>query len=230
MNRNGFLLSITGGIFFGIDLALWNTSVMLGNASISTLLANNAPIWVAIGGLIIFKEKLDIKFFAGLILAMTGMMLVSTNGNLSELNFKLYQILAIIAGLFYAMYLLTTQKVRQDASSRAFLTVVCYSGTLVLMIISLFSGYKLFQFGFTSWLSLIGLALISQLAGWLAINYTLGHISATTVSVTLLAQVVVTSVLAYIIFGESLSIIEFTGFLLVMAGITTVNLRKVKKV
>lgn len=51
---------VLGGVLFGADIGMWNTSILLTTAAKSTLLANNAPIWVGLGAAFLFKEKLCI--------------------------------------------------------------------------------------------------------------------------------------------------------------------------
>jgi drug/metabolite transporter (DMT)-like permease len=42
----------------------------MSGATNPTLLANTAPLWVGLGALIFFREKLSLMFWAGLLLAM----------------------------------------------------------------------------------------------------------------------------------------------------------------
>ena len=47
--RRACLLALGGGVFFGLDLALYNTAVMRTTATTATLFGNNAPIFVGMG-------------------------------------------------------------------------------------------------------------------------------------------------------------------------------------
>lgn len=74
-------------------------------------------------------------------------------------------------------------------------------------------------------IALLGLGLFSQLAGWLAINKALGRLRAAPVSVSLLAQPVVTAILGILFLGESLQASDLLGGMLVLAGNFLVNQR-----
>jgi drug/metabolite transporter (DMT)-like permease len=65
--------------------------------------------------------------------------------------------------------------------------------------------------------------VISQGIGWLAINYAQGHLPATLVAPTLLAQPVMTALLAIPILGEALVGIEILGGAIVLGGIYLVH-------
>jgi drug/metabolite transporter (DMT)-like permease len=79
--------------------------------------------------------------------------------------------------------------------------------------------------GFTlqTYLIFIALALITQIVGYLTIGYAMGHLPAAVVSPTLIAQVVLVSILAVPIFGEKLTTAQWLSGLVVLGGIVLVN-------
>jgi drug/metabolite transporter (DMT)-like permease len=134
--------------------------------------------------------------------------------------------LAIAAGFFYAAYLLTAQKARTVVDTLTFMTVSVVTGAVVLLMFNLSHGLPLSGYSDLSWIYLAALALISHLGGWLAVNYALGHLKASVVSVSLLSQVVVTVVLSMPLLGERLSLPQMIGGGLVLSGIYLVNSRR----
>jgi len=70
---------------------------------------------------------------------------------------------------------------------------------------------------------LLGLGLISQLGGYLALTYALGHLPATVTSVTLLSQGPLTAVMAAFLLSEPLSTAQIFGGTLVLVGIFLAN-------
>ncbi len=77
-------------------------------------------------------------------------------------------------------------------------------GSVILLAVNLAQGLPLTGFAPQTWLALLGLALITHVGGWLAINYALGHLRASIVSVTLLAQPVMTALFSIPLLGEDL--------------------------
>ena len=67
------------------------------------------------------------------------------------------------------------------------------------------------------------MAIITHVGGWLAINDSLGHIPASIVSVTLLAQPALTAILAIPLLGEALFPLQVIGGILALIGIYIVN-------
>lgn len=225
--RELLLLSL-GGALFAADLIFWNTGLLLTSAATATLLANNAPIWVGLGALVFFRERLSSRFWIGLAFSLIGMALIVGVNALKEMTLNRGDLFSIAASVFYAAYLLTTQKARMTSDTLTFMTVSVLSGASLLLIMNLSLGLPLTGFSSKTWFALAGLGLASHLVGWLAINYALGHLKASSVSVSLLAQAVVTALLSIPILGERLGMNQSAGGALVLGGIYLVNSRKRK--
>jgi drug/metabolite transporter (DMT)-like permease len=223
--RRAVLVALACGLFFGIDLALWNTSILMTSAATATLLANNAPLWVGLGALLLFRERLPASFWTGMTVALVGAALILASDILEHPTVGQGDLLAMGAGLFYALYMLGAQRARAKLDTRSFMALSMISAVVVLLAMCLLMGLPLVGYSRQSWSALLGLGLMSQLGGWLAINYALGHIRATVTSVSLLGQIVLTALFAIPLLGEHLSMVQITGGLLVLGGIYLVHRR-----
>lgn len=93
------------------------------------------------------------------------------------------------------------------------------SSTLALFVMNVAMGISLqLPQGRTLW-AVVGLGLVSQLGGYLALTYALGHLPATTTSVSLLTQVPLTAGLAAMLLGEPLTWAQIAGGTLVLSGV-----------
>ncbi len=221
------LLALVGGIFFGLDLALYNTAVMRTTATTATLLGNNAPIFVGIGSWLLFKRPPRRTFWIGLALAVAGaaiMMVAAAAGKAGGRGDLAGAGMAIAAAFFFAGYLLTTEHVREEMDTLTFSTIAVVGSVLTLLVVCLVLDSPLGGFTTRTWLALLGLGLISQLGAYLGLAYALGHLPATITSVGLLAQVPLTALLAVPLLGEPLTMPYLTGGALVLVGIYVVSL------
>jgi drug/metabolite transporter (DMT)-like permease len=218
-------LAALAGLFFALDLAFWNTSLLYTNAANATLLGNTSTLWVSIGAVLIFHESLKRRFWLGMLLALVGTAVIMGRDMVEHPSLGLGDLLAIAGGLFYAGYLLGTQRARRFWATLPFMWVSSLVASLALLAYVLFMGEPLSGFTERSWLALLALALISHVLGWLSINYALGHLPASITSVTLLAQPVFTALVAVPLLGEPLSLYQIGGGLLVLLGIYIVNRR-----
>ena len=225
-DRKGVKIAIICGVLFACDIALWNTSIMLSKATISTLLANLAPVWVGIGALLFMKEKPSMIFWVGTVISILGVTIIIGINQVLEANLNFGNVLAIIASMFYGAYLITVRKGRVSLDTFSFTTISMLASTVVLGLICLFTSTPLWGFSSTTWLALGTLGIVPQLLGWLAINQALGHIRPTVASVSLLSQTVFTAIFSVLILGEILTFHEIGGAIVVLMGIYLVNRRK----
>ncbi|HEX6820050.1 MAG TPA: DMT family transporter [Ktedonobacterales bacterium] len=221
--RNVWLLAAGAGFFFALDLALWNTSLFMTSAATATLLGNDAPLIVGLGALLLFHERLRREYWMGLALALVGMVIIAGREVLAHTSGGGGDLLAASAGVAYAGYMLATQRLRVHLDTVSSLWIPALVGGVLLLVFNLFAHHALWGFSGRAYLSLLGLGLISQVAGWLAINYALGHLPASVVSVTLLGQPVLTALFAVPLLGQALVGEQIVGGLVALGGIYLVN-------
>ena len=76
MVRRAFWLALLAGVSYGVDTGLWSTGITMTGVANPTLLANTTPVWVGLGSMLLFRERLGPGFWAGLALAMAGAALI----------------------------------------------------------------------------------------------------------------------------------------------------------
>ena len=216
-------LAIVAGVFFALDLGFWNTSLGFTTAANATLLGNDAPLVVGLGALILFHERPRVSYWLGLVIALLGMSVIVGWDVISQSPLSAGDLLAMLAGVFYAGYLLATQRIRAKMDTLPSLWVASATGTVLLLAFILATSQALVGYSLNAYMALLGLGLISQLVGWLAINYALGHMPASVVSVTLLAQPILTALFAVPLLHESLETHQIAGGLIALGGIFLVN-------
>lgn len=216
-------MAIWGGLFFAGDLFLWTTGVMMSGATIATLLGNTAPLWVGLGALVLFREKLGQMFWWGVLLAFVGVVLIVGLPQTVSADFQWGSILSLAAGWFYAGYLLFAQRGRRRLDSLSFYWLSTTSSALVLLLIAILLGQPLFDYSAVTYLNFLGMGLISQAMGYLAINHALGHLPASLVSPALLGQPVMTALLAAAFLGERFTGWQMLGGLAVLLGVLIVH-------
>jgi len=218
---NGRKLGIIalGGLFFALDLALYNTSILKTSAANATLLGNNTPIVVGLLSWLVLRKRPAAAFWLGLLLALAGTVVIlwADLGKLTR--FGVGDFMALGAAGCFAVYLLATERVRTSTSTLGFLRLAMISSTVALLMMNLAMGISLrVPHGRTLW-AVLGLGLISQLSGYLALTYALGHLPATITSVSLLTQGPLTAVMAALLLGEPLTWPQIVGGALVLLGV-----------
>ncbi len=217
-----WLILIVASVFFGLDMGLWNTAVQYTSVANAVLLGNTAPIWVGLGAILFYHERLLRNFWLGVILALVGAALIVGADSLRSQALNIGNGLALTVSLFYAGYMLISQRARTrfDALSYFWLTTL---GSLVTVLVLTLVLHQPLAVPATSLLPLLGLGLITHIGGWLSVNYAQGHVPAAVVAPTMLGQPVVAALLAWWLLGESLSWVQVVGGAIVLAGIYLVH-------
>ena len=225
IDRKDLPIALLGGVVFGADIAVWNLSLMKISATISTLIANLAPLWVGLLSFLILRKKSGASFWVGTWIAILGMVILVGYQQIFHLQFNIGLILALIASLFYAIYIMITKGILQKITTVTFMFYNMLGASVFLFLISLFQHNEMLNFPTSSWLYLLGMGVICQLIGWITINYSLNYLDATKVSVALLSQTVIAGIWAMILLGEKLDFKEIAGSIVVLAGIAITFLK-----
>ena len=219
-------MAVAGGAFFGFDLLFFNTGIMKTSAATAVLLGNNAPIFVGLGTWFFFNRRPAAAFWSGLALALMGCtIIVAADAAAGRLGFgnATGDLLALTAAVFFAAYLMTTERVRASMDTLTFSSLAIIGSVATSFVMCLALRVPLHGYPMRSWASLVGLGLVSQLMAYFAIVYALGHLPATVMSVGFLAQLPLTALLSVPLLGESVTATQVGGGLLVLAGIYVVN-------
>ncbi len=229
LDKKGIFIAILAGLCLAIDMNLWATGIMASNAAMPTLVANLAPLWVGIGAFLFFKERQNLLFWMGLLIAFSGVSfliiqdLVLANGIIKGLLFGL------LGGMFYAAFMLFAQTGRKKLDTISFLFISTLATTIFLGIFMKIQNFGFIGFSVKTWVYFIIMGIMIQAGAWFLINFAQGFLPASLVSPTLLAQPVLAGGIAYFMLGEELSGWQIFGGFVVVIGIYTVHFAKQRK-
>jgi drug/metabolite transporter (DMT)-like permease len=223
LSLRSYAIIAIGGFFFALDLAFYNTSILQTSAANSTLLGNNTPIIVGLLTWLLFRRRPAFSFWIGLALALAGSAVIMGADLAKHPKFGLGDVMALAAAACFAVYLIATEEIRSHTTTLEFLRLAILSSTIFMFIFTLILRTPLLVPDRRTLLALLGLGLVSQLGGYLALTYALGHLPATVTSVSLLSQGPLTAVLAALLLGEPLTGYQIGGGALVLFGVGLAN-------
>lgn len=223
ISKTILIFPVIGGVLTALDHSFWNTAVNFTSAANAALLANTAPLWVALFAWLVWKERLKAAFWIGLLLTLAGAAIVLGTDLLRHPSLGIGDMLAIAAGVFYGGYFLVTQRGRVHWDTLSYVWIVGLVSSICLLGISLSLGMPITGYPVQSYLVFLAAALVSQTGGYLAVGYALGHLPASIVAPTMTGQPVVTALLAIPLLGESLQAGQIVGGLAVLLGIYVIH-------
>ena len=92
-------------------------------------------------------------------------------------------------------------------------------GAAVLLPLTIGFGERLLPSTLLGWVVLLGLAVLSQVCGQGLIAWAIGHLTARFSALGLLTQTAVAALLAWMLFGETFTILQSAGIVLVAVGL-----------
>lgn len=213
------LLAAFCGVLFSSDVAVWNIAIQESSATQASLLTNLSPVWVGIGSFLFLKSKPAPNFWIGTIVSLFGMVILVGFEIFVEMNFNQAFLFAVLSGVLYSIYLLISKNVLSKVDVLSFMIISLTASSIYLGILCYSLNEPFTGFSDTGWLVLILQAFICQLCAWLSVSYATQHMRATRVSLSLLSQAVITSILAWLFLEEKINSQMIFGGIILLFGI-----------
>ena len=215
--RDAAFVAIAGlclaGHFWAWFSSLGQTTVMR-----STLLVCLTPIWAGIGEAMM-GERRPARFWAGIAVAIVGVVAMARGGGEETAASARGDALALLGGVLAAAYFVTGRDVRRRIGIGAYGAALCAATSLWLLPAIVVTGAPMVGFDGRVWAVLIALALGPQLLGHIGFNYAVGYLPAAVVAAVILMEPVGATVIAGAVLGEVPSTREILGGVGVLLGV-----------
>ncbi len=227
-------MAFGAGLILAPDMLSYHSSMIFIGIGIATLIGNSQVIIVTLASWKLFGEKPNPAILLSLPVVIVGLALISGIADSEPYGEDPVKgvIFGMMAAFFYSSFLIlfrySNRELAPSSSVQLDATAGAALGLLVLGLLPL-SGYAIEPLDLQpiwpghGWL--IVLALLCQVAGWLAIAHALPRLPAAHVSFAVLLQPVLTLVWGYVILdqdGHSQN--QVMGIFLVLSAIIAVTL------
>ena len=214
-----YLLIGMAGLYLAADIMAWHYSIQMTTVANSTLLANVAPVFVVLGGWLLFRTRVTGTYLIGLATAMTGVLILSRASlSLSEDHF-LGDLLGVLTAVFYAAYQMSVERLRKRFSTISIMKLAIPVSAICMVPAAFASGEDLLPVTLAGWAFLIALAAGPQVFGQGLIAWALAHLPVAFASVSLLVQPVTAALVAWVLFNERIGPLQAVGGMIVLVGI-----------
>jgi len=207
---------LNGLHFITISMALEYTSVVLAQVIVGT-----SPIWVALLEVTILRANFRRGLWIGLTLVITGGILIAFGASQSQTGSDpiLGLFLAVISSVTVAGYLFFGRVMRRHISIMPYLWLVYIGGGITGLAAAFATQTSIVGYNGEAYFWLLMVTLVPQLIGHSGMNYAVGYISATLISINGQIIVATAGVLAFIIFGEVPAALELAGSSVIVGGV-----------
>jgi len=223
------LLAISG-LFLGLHFGTWFVSLSYTTVALSVTIVDSAPLFVVIGAYIFLDERISRNQILGIGLALVGGLILGL-GSLAPIenasNPVLGIFLALIGSMTVAVYFLFGRLFRKDYEMKLFTYTAYVYGfsTITLFIIVLILNPNELLQSFTgnlpweAYMLFVLLAIGPSILGHTLYNFALKDIKTVIVSLVLLGEPILSTILAIFILDEIPSQLIVIGALITLIGI-----------
>ncbi len=219
--RREWVRSCFAGVMLAGHFATWTSSLKMTSVASATALVCLQVAWVVVLARL-SGIRIERGVWAGLVLSMTGVLVVSgVDGTISAQALG-GDALALAGGMFAALYMSVGSRVREHTSTTTY-TFLCYSTCALTLLVACGVGrVRLTGFDARSWELIIGVTLAAQLLGHSIFNHLLAVMSPTLVSMVLLLEVPGAALIAGVFLGQTPPAAVYAGLAVVCAGLALV--------
>jgi drug/metabolite transporter (DMT)-like permease len=207
------------GLFLSLHFAFWIASLKFTSVASSVVLVTTHPIFVGLGSRLFLKEPLGAPLILGILLSVLGSGLIGYGDFLLTQEALLGDGLALLGAMAASGYFLVGRKMREQQDLLTYIFPVYSISGLSLIILSLLFQKSFFGYSTNTYLLMILLALIPQLIGHTTFNWALKYLPASRVAIAILGEPIGSTLLAYLILGEGLTVLKILGGGFILSGI-----------
>jgi len=219
LSKSEWGFTLLAGFFLALHFAFWISSLAFTSVASSVVLVNTNPLWVALFTPVITAERLRPAAWVSIVMSVTGAVLIGAGDFESGGKALRGDFLALAGGICMAVYLLLGKKLRGRLSLIGYVFVCYAAAAACLWLAVLLLRIPFTGFGSGTWALFGAMAFISQLVGHTSYNWALKWLSTSLVAVSLLGEPIGSTILAYLLLGETPGGVKLGGGVLILAGI-----------
>jgi drug/metabolite transporter (DMT)-like permease len=222
-------LAIVSGLLLALDLNLWHESIAMLGAGLGTVIANAQVVFVAVAAWLLYGERATLGRIVTIGVVLGGVVLTSGLARHDAYGAQPVAgaVVGMLAAVVYAAFILIYREANRTPGPRSGPLLESTMGMIAGALASaVFDPHFTFTPGLTSSVWLFMLAIGSQVIGWLLIGVALPRLPVVETSVLLLGQPVFTVIWGVLLFDERLSVLQWAGSAIVLAGVAALSFKR----
>ena len=218
------LLGLTGALLYNFFFLKGLKMTEAGRASV--IIANN-PVFIALFSAYFFKERLNLVKAVGIIISVTGAIIVISRGKVFEVlqgGLGLGEIYIFGCVASWVVFSLIGKAVMEDLSPLRSVTYSSMAGTLFLAVPAfLEGGFGFLAYSLAEWAGIFYLGFFGTVLGFLWYYQGIQKIGPTRAGLFINFVPISAILLAFIFIGEPLTMSLLMGTVLVSSGVYLTN-------
>jgi drug/metabolite transporter (DMT)-like permease len=222
--RDALLGLALGACGYALQAGCYFAALERIDASLLSLLIYTFPAIVAAAAIALGRERADSRRLGALVVATGGIVLVVAGAGAGALD-PLGAALGLTAAVTYSVYILVSEGIAKRVRPQVLAALVCSGAAVALTVGSAALGdLRLGALTAAGWAWLGALAAISTVGAIGLFFAGLARVGPTTASILSTVEPLVTVLLAFVVFSETLTSLQIGGGALVLAAAATIGM------
>lgn len=219
---------IAGGLGTGVYYIFEAIGIGMTSAALSSIILAMVPLFGLFGDRILYGTKITKLKLIGVIVSIIGVVIIVFGVGNGEVSGTLLGIaLLFLAAVFWAIYIILGKPLNGKYSSMTVTTAMFSAGALVdIPIFLLYEPENILNIGMKNALLTILFAVICIGLANLLYMYGVGKLPIAVSSILMNVLPVVTIIVSWIVFHESLTALQLFGGALIIASVIAITLEK----
>lgn len=214
---------IFAGLFFSIDLGLWNWAVRHTTIVNSTLFNNTAAFFIPLTLWLIYRQKPSLRVIITASIGFLGCTFLTAESFSISYDNLLGDVVSMLTGLVLAFYIIALQKVRTYSPPGFLLFWISFCATCFLGFFCYITESSFSLIDFQNFAGVLSQALLVQVCGQGLFAYAIDKVSTAYAGIVLFLAPVTGAILGWMLYDESLSHLKLFGMALIMMSIFTIK-------
>ena len=212
-------LLLGSGVALAVHFGSWIASLQLTTVASSVALVTTQPLWAALIAAVALRERITRGTLLAILVATAGGALIGLRDFAAGSEALLGDALALVGAVCAAVYFIIGRRVRAGLDLATYIGVVYPVAALALLATAVGVRQPLSGFPAQTWTMFLLLALVPQLVGHSSLNWAVRYLPAHVVTVALLGEPVLSTLLAIPFLGERPGGLRVLGGLITLVGV-----------
>ena len=219
---------IAGGLGTGVYYIFEAIGIGMTSAALSSIILAMVPLFGLFGDRILYGTKITKLKLIGVIVSIVGVAVIVFGAGDSEISGTLLGIgLLFVAAIFWAVYIIIGKPLSEKYTSMTVATAMFSAGALVdIPIFLLYQPGNILHLGIKNFFLIILFAVICIGLANLLYLYGVGKLPIIVSSILMNVLPVVAVIVSWIVFKESLTLLQLLGGALIIASVIAITLEK----
>lgn len=217
-SRRDMLLMAVSGIFLAMHFYTWVLSLSITSLFGSVVLSSAHTAFTMAGDRVFFGQRYSKSGMLGAAVSLLGIVVVGLNSILRHEGNILGDLLSLLGAVMFSGYMLCGRELRARYAINTYTTGVYGMSAAVLAAVSVASGLRFAPYPPMAFAYVGCIVVASTFLGHTIVNWSLGHLPPSTVSILLLASPMMAGMWSFALLGDRPSGFLIAGGLITVLG------------